>query len=82
MESRKTKSMFDFASNDLYVEEKKISVPIRFECKVRYQCASSIITIPASIVRKLNLKLGETVIMNILKIDNQEAVSAQLERDR
>lgn len=72
MKSLGSKSVIDFSYNDLSVEGNKNSVPKRFEGKVRYQCASSIITIPASIVRGLNLKLGDTVIMSIIKMDNKD----------
>ena len=72
MNSREPKPITDLSYNDLSIEDKTNSFPIRFMGKVRYQCASSIITIPVSIVRELNLKLGETVIMSIIKIDNND----------
>ena len=55
------------AFNDLSRKDKKDSAQIGFVSKVRYQCASSIITIPVSIVRELDLKLGETVIVSVKK---------------
>jgi hypothetical protein len=64
--------MNNYSRNYIYVEEKKNNVPIGFAGKVRYQCASSIITIPVSIVRGLNLKLGDTVIVNVVKDESRD----------
>jgi hypothetical protein len=72
MKGLENKSMSNFSRNYVYAEEKKNSVPIGFAGKVRYQCASSIITIPVSIVRGLNLKLGDTVIVSVVKEDSKD----------
>jgi hypothetical protein len=70
MKNSESKSIINFSNNAISIVGNKNSVPIRFEGKIRYQCASSIITIPVSIIRGLNLKLGDTVIMSITKMDN------------
>jgi hypothetical protein len=67
MKSLESKSIIELAQNDYYIEDKNNRVSKRFEGKVRYQCASSIVTIPINIVRELNLQLGETVIVNVIK---------------
>jgi hypothetical protein len=71
MKSLESKSIIDLAHNDFYVEDKNNSVSKKYEGKVRYQCASSIVTIPINIVRELNLQLGETIIVNIIKKDSK-----------
>lgn len=71
MKSLESKSIIDLSQNDYYIEDKNDRVSKMFEGKVRYQCASSIITIPINIVRELNLKLGETVIVNVIKKNNR-----------
>jgi hypothetical protein len=67
MKSRESKLIPYLAFNDPSLKDKEDSDQIGFMSKIRYQCASSIITIPVSIVRELNLKLGETVIVNVKK---------------
>ena len=69
MKGQENKTMSNFLRNYVYVEEKKKRIPIEFSGKVRYQCASSILTIPVSIVRGLNLKLGDTLIVSVVKED-------------
>jgi hypothetical protein len=60
------------SDNKYFVKNQINSVPIKFESKIRYQCASSIITIPVSIVRGLKLKLGDKVIVNVVKDESKE----------